>query len=253
MNIDLQPILALLIAHKFVAAGALLCVLFVTMLSARAKFMPTWDSPLRPALGVLFGVAGIVLDQYTGSGGVQTGAYAALSTGIAVCIGELAVYLQGKPSNIPPAAGLLALVFFGNTFNGCGYITAENVKTAVDAAGQFLSDVQEYLALLASIRSIVDAAATASRIPSGVTATLDQLLTAATDSTSELIRAKDAFGIGSTQYLAAMDSVKVAWSTLTDALKGSGVAADAPPDTLRATRASGASYDVVPLLIQHAK
>lgn len=100
----ISALLALIVAHKFVAVGALGATTLVTLLSDRIGFLPTWTSPLRPLLGTLAGVAGVVCDQVSNGGSVSTAVIAALSTAGPVLVAEL-LALMGKGGGGGPGGG----------------------------------------------------------------------------------------------------------------------------------------------------
>lgn len=55
--------LGLFATHDWVGLFGLLMAVFVTLLTSRAKFCPSWDSPWRTFLGTLCGAAGMALNQ----------------------------------------------------------------------------------------------------------------------------------------------------------------------------------------------
>lgn len=144
------------------------------------------------------------------------------------------------------------------TSTGCSYLSASAVKSALDEFAEYVSDVSDALSLIAAVKSAVDSATKGQLIPAAASSKLDDLVAGASLALDGVERAEQAtHSVQSGDYTAAVAGFGAAWDELTVGLKAAGVSVPtkgSPPGSLRAFVAtSGASTDLVPLLLAHRK
>lgn len=131
----ITQLIALGTAHAYAGIGGLFMALFVTLLTDRARFMASWDSPWRTVIGTLFGAAGMVLDMF-GKGSVTSAAIlSVVATVLPTLIAEITAATQGKMAAraaqrgrssliamVLATVGLFGLVAF---LHGCAFLKKE--------------------------------------------------------------------------------------------------------------------------------
>ncbi len=96
-----SQITSLIAAHEWAGLGGLLCMVFVTLLTDRAKFLPTWDNPLRPFLGTLVGAAGLILNRAQDGDSNVAMVVSVVATSLPTLLAELTLVLKKPPPATP--------------------------------------------------------------------------------------------------------------------------------------------------------
>ncbi len=93
----LSQLAGMIAAHAWAGVGGLLAMTFVTLLTDRVHFLPSWDSPLRTFLGTLVGALGLVLNQTQDGGNPVATTISVVATTLPTLLAELAA-LRGNPA-----------------------------------------------------------------------------------------------------------------------------------------------------------
>lgn len=257
--------------RTLVATAAMTLTLGLNRLLAkdlpRFRSLATWVRALvSGGLGVAYSGAEMVLKGTS----PKQAAYTALFVSLPSVLLNAVEGWAGGPGD-PAAAGVAKLVrrhasrplraFLGAlllTSTGCSYLSASAVKSALDEFAEYVADVSDALSLIAAVKSAVDSATKGQLIPAAASSKLDDLVAGASLALDGVERAEQAtHSVQSGDYTAAVAGFGAAWDELTAGLRAAGVSVPtkgSPPGSLRAFVAtSGASTDLVPLLLAHRK
>lgn len=260
----MSELIALLIAHKFLAAGAIVTATLVTLLSDRVHFMPTWDSPFRPLLGTLAGVAGVVLDRVQNGMSWSAAAIGAVSTVMTVLVAEVvAIVTKGgggggagdatktvagkntlRPSD-PAGPYSAKMVAFGRAAVACACMVAvTGCPGFVDQIPAWIQSAiiieQNIAAIVSGLRSAADLFMATASVPDATKQSVEQAfqdVSLAEAAVTELLYAGNA--ATQEQLDAAYDHLKNAYSNLTKLLANVGAVKEVASGLLAAKRGDG--------------